>query len=563
MRKAIFFRLAWLALLTQISGSCTILLINRHYKTPTRPYKYPVFSRADSLRGALSPLRTCYDVKYYDLSIKFFPKQKSIAGRVDFLALATTDFKALQFELYPNMQIDSIIWNGQSLKYQRQYEAVFVDFPTTVRKDEHLKFSVFYRGKPRKAPRPPWEGGFVWKKDKEGNLWAGVACERTGTSLWWPSKDHLSDEPDSMTMRYSVPAPLYCVANGTLVDSVAADGYITYTWKVRYTINTYNVTFYIGNYSKFTIPYQSDSSQFSMNFFVLPYNLLKAQTHFTQVTDIISKFEQLYGAYPWPSDGYKLVESPYAGMEHQSAIAYGSRYKNFSYLGVDYIILHETAHEWWGNSVTATDYADIWIHEGFATYSEALYVEATQGYEAYLRFLRVYSVFIQNKQPLILPHSVNFWDYKDGDVYFKGALMLHTLRNVIHNDSLFKDIIRSFYQRHRYGFATSQNFIDLVNEKTGQDYTPFFRQYFYNRSCPELQWKYQYDLYQGKAYLFFRFQKANDDFSIPVQIKIDGISYVIRPTTQWQRAEVPAAQTITINTNHSYIAQKRIKHLEK
>ncbi|MGC8802421.1 MAG: M1 family metallopeptidase [Bacteroidales bacterium] len=563
MRRTIFFRFLRLLFLTQLTISCGVMMINRHYKTPARPYKYPQFTHSDSLRGALNPLRTCYDVKYYDLGIKFFPAQKSIAGRVAFFALATSNFQRLQFDLYPNMQIDSVVWNGQILKYQRKYGAVYVDFPSTLLKDEYFQFTVYYHGRPQKARRPPWEGGFIWKKDREGNLWAGVACELSGSSLWWPSKDHLSDEPDSVTMQYSVPEPLYCVANGILVDSTASDGYITYTWKVHYPINTYNVTFYIGNFKSFTIPYQSDSSQFPMTFYVLPYNQEKAHTHFPQAADIINKFEQFYGAYPWPVDGYKLVESPYEGMEHQTAIAYGNRFKNLSYLGTDYIILHETAHEWWGNSVTAADYADIWIHEGFATYSEALYVEATQGYEAYLRYLLVYAMFIQNKQPLILPRNVNFWDYNDGDVYFKGALLLHTLRNIIHNDSLFKAIIRTFYLQHRYSIVTSQNFLNWVNAKTGQDYSPFFRQYFYNRSCPELQWNYYYNVYEGKAYLYFRFQKANDDFTMPVRIKIADTTYVIRPTTRWQqKAEIPATQSIIINSDHSYIAIKRTKHLE-
>ncbi|MEJ5264513.1 MAG: M1 family metallopeptidase [Bacteroidales bacterium] len=557
-----YSRFVWLVLLIHLLGSCAILHINRNYKTPKRPYQYPTFTRADSLHGALNPFRTCYDVKHYDLSIKFLPEQKSIVGSVIFFALTTHDFQKLQFDLYPNLQIDSIVWKGQKLQYQRQYGAVFIDFPIVMSQNEYFQFTVFYHGKPQIAHRPPWEGGFVWKKDKEGNLWAGVACELSGSSLWWPSKDHLSDEPDSVTMHYSVPQPYYCVANGILVDSVSSNNYTTYTWKVHYPINTYNVTFYIGRYKKFTIPYRSDSSQFTMTFFVLPYNFEKAKTHFQQTTNIINKFENFYGAYPWPVDGYKLVESPYEGMEHQTAIAYGNRFKNLSFLGADYIILHESAHEWWGNSVTATDYADIWIHEGFATYSEALYVEATQGYEAYLRYLLVYALFIRNKQPLILPHSVNFWDYKDGDVYFKGALMLHTLRNIIHNDSLFKDIIRTFYHQHQRGFATSQDFINCVNAKTGTDYSPFFRQYFYNRSCPELQWEYYYDVYAGKAYLYFRFQKANEDFTMPVRIKINETTYVIRPTTQWQKAEIPATNSLIINSDYSYIAIKRTKHFE-
>ncbi|MCX7987461.1 MAG: M1 family metallopeptidase [Bacteroidales bacterium] len=553
----------WFYILPFLLSSCIVVGINRQFKTPPRPFTYPSFSRADSLRGALSSYRSCYDVKHYDLSVKFYPDRKTISGKVTFQAKAVRDFNTLQIDLYPNMRIDSIVYKGKILSYRREYGAVFVNFPEIIKAESSFRFTVYYAGKPQRARRPPWEGGVVWKKDKLGQPWIGVACEVAGSSLWWPSKDHLSDEPDSMTMHYSVPAPLYCVANGVMTDSVYRDGYITYTWKVSYPINTYNVTFYIGNYTNFALPYQSDSSRFQMSFFVLPYNLDKAKIHFPQTTGIISNFEKFYGSYPWPNDGFKLVESPYEGMEHQTAIAYGNKYKNLSYLGADYIILHETAHEWWGNSVSVADYADIWIHEGFATYSEALYVEATQGYEAYIRYLMVYAMFIKNKRPVVGPRDVNYWDYKDADVYTKGALILHTLRNVIHNDSLFKNIISTFYLRHRYGWANSQDFIDWVNQKTGKDFTPFFKQYLFNRSCPQLEWEYYYDMYQGKAYLYYRFQKINEDFTIPVRIKIDDKKYVIYPTIKWQKAEIPVTKKLQINSDFSYIAEKRTKHFEK
>jgi aminopeptidase N len=548
----------YLVFLIIFSGSCSVIGINRYYKTPARPFKYPVFTEKDSLRGMLSEFRKCYDVKYYDLSVKFYPQTHSIQGKVEFYATAESRFKVLQIDLYPNMILDSIVFVGNKLLFQRRYGAVFITFPDTVEQHSLFTFEAYYHGKPLEAKRPPWEGGFVWKKDSQGKTWAGVTCEVYGSSLWWPSKDHLSDEPDSMTMHYSVPSPLRCVANGVLVDSIVdKDNYITYTWKVHYPINTYNVTFYIGNFKDFSIPYHSDSSNFKMSFYVFPENLIKAENHFMQAKDILNRYEHFYGSYPWPKDGYKLIESPYEGMEHQSAIAYGNRYKNYSYLNADYIILHESAHEWWGNSITVPDYAEIWIQEGFATYSEALYVEATQGYEAYLRYLMVYSMFIKNKRPVVGPKNVNYWDYKDSDVYMKGALLLHTLRNILNDEALFREILRDFYQKYKYGSAVSDDFIRLVNEKTGKDYSSFFKQYLYNRSCPELQWEYVYDMYQGKGYLYYRFQKANDDFSIPVRIKMDDKSYIIHPTKKLQKSEISNPKSILINTDYSYIAVKR------
>ncbi len=542
-----------------VLSSCTVVKLNKNYKTPLRPFQYPRFSTADSLRGALNKYRTAYDVKFYELWVQFYPENKSITGRLRMISTANELVDTIQIDLYWNMQIDSIIGlNHKQLTYTRKYNAVFIALSDKIEKGKNFEINVYYRGKPLEARRPPWEGGFVWKKDKNKQLWAGVACEVAGSSLWWPSKDHLSDEPDSMVMHYTVPKPYFCAANGVLIDSIAHKNNITYTWKVSYPINTYNVTFYIGNFSRFTIPYSSDSSKFDMDFYVLKYNFDKAKEHFKQTSNIIWCYEKFYGAYPFPNDIFKLIESPYEGMEHQTAIAYGNRFRNLSYLGADYIILHEVAHEWWGNSVSVPDYAEIWIHEGFATYSEALFVEATQGYEAYLNFLRVYALFIKNKRPVVGPTNVNYWDYEDTDVYMKGALILHTLRNSIRNDSIFKDILRTFYQRYKYKIAVSKNFIDIVNEKTGKDYTPFFNQYLYNRSCPVLLWQYSYDIYNGKSYIYYQFDKANDDFSIPIQIKSGDKTYYIHPTSKVQKAEIPNSTSIIINYNNSYIAQKRV-----
>lgn len=555
--KRSFLYFIVLALLT---SSCSIGL-NISRKTPEKAYRYPNFTEADSLRGMITPWRACYDVNYYDISLSVDPDEKSIEGDVELWFTVVEDMDTLQIDLYENMHISSIKYQGTNLQYFRKYNAVFVVFGHTLKAGEQAMITVSYDGKPQVARKPPWEGGFVWKTDKNKLPWIGVACEVDGASLWWPMKDHLSDEPDSLRMHVTVPDGLYCVSNGVLESSEKKGDKETFNWKVSYPINTYNVTIYLGEFSHFSVPYVSDSSSMTLDYYVLPYNLEKAEEHFLQTNDILEFYETTYGAYPWIRDGFKLVEGPFAGMEHQSAIAYGNEYKNAYHQDFDYIILHESAHEWWGNSVSAGDYADVWLHEGFATYSEALYVEKTKGYDAYLNYLSVYSIFIKNKMPLIGPFDVNFWDYKDTDVYMKGALMLHTLRNVIAYDSLFFNIIRSFYQQHKYSITKSSDFTELVNEMTGSDYGWFFDLYLRNRLCPALEYSYVYYGVEGIIFFKYRWTNIGDEFKLPVTIRLDDHYEVIYPGSELKVSRFKVSSSFLVNPNNSYIAVKENKKL--
>jgi len=557
MNKLLIFALP--AVLLFASG-CAIVGINVKHKTPKKAFKYPTFTHADTLRGKLSNYRTCYDVNFYNIDIEVNPDDKFIKGFADFHFINKTDFDTIQIDLYENMKINGIICDSDSLRYERIYNAVFVYFNQSQKKDQQTIMTVYYEGNPHPAKRPPWDGGFVWKKDKSKNPWIGVACELDGASLWWPVKDHLYDEPDSLSMSVTIPEGLFCVSNGKLINRTKKDNKETFTWKTSYPINTYNATLYIGNYKHFKIPYSNNESKFDLDFYVLPENLDSAKTHFKQTVDMIKLFEKRFGEYPWQKDGFKLVESPYAGMEHQSAIAYGNGYKNDKYHKFDYIILHETAHEWWGNSVSAKDYAEIWLHEGFATYSEALYVEHTKGYDKYLNYLRFYSWLIKNKRPMVGPFDVNYWDYKDGDVYMKGALVLHTLRNAIANDTLFFDIIHTFYNDYKYSIATSNDFINLVNEKTNSEYNWLFNQYLYDRTCPQLEWNYFYDPTKMKNFVKYRWTNINSDFPLPIKIEIEGgEEALIHPSKNIQSYEVNTG--VWLNTNASYIRLKRNKKL--
>jgi len=497
-----------------ISYSC---VLNKNASTPKKAKPYPNFTRKDYLKGQLSDLRKSFDVTFYNLDIKFNLEEKSIDGKVDIYFDILKDLDTLQLDLFENMNIKSIEMDGESLNFSREYNTIWIEKHLTRGKSKIV--TIEYNGKPLKAKKPPWDGGFVWKKDKSlsKNPWVSVACEEIGASLWWPLKDHLSDEPDSVQMSFTIPISesISCISNGKLVKTEDNDSLQTFTWKTSYPINTYNLTFYIGDFENFSVDYNSEYEDFKLDYYVLPYNLDKAKEHFKQTNKILTFYEKTFGAYPWPKDGFKLIESPFAGMEHQTAIAYGNGYKNEKYLEFDYIILHEVAHEWWGNAVSATDYADIWLHEGFATYSEALYVESTKGYQTYLNYLNIYSWFIKNKQPVVRVKDVNYWNEKDADVYMKGAMVLHTLREVLDDDKLFFDILKSFYSNFKYKNATTKDFMNLVNFKTGKNYDWFFNQYLFDRRVPILKYYSSYSRLDGFN-VYYYWDNVNKDFKMPI-----------------------------------------------
>ncbi|MFH1004323.1 MAG: M1 family metallopeptidase [Bacteroidota bacterium] len=567
MKKILLFTTYYLLLATL--SSCFLLGIHINVHNPKHAGKYPKFSESIKLLGSLNKYRTCFDATFYNLNIYVDHKNKYLKGKVEMHATALSDFDTLQIDLYQNMKVNKIISSdGKELNYSRKFGDIFVKMTRTMKKGENFKISIDYEGSPVVAKKPPWKGGFVWKKDKDENPWIGVACETEGASLWWPCKDVTNDEPDSVSINITVPKNLVAVANGQLREKQENGNFTTYKWFVSYTINLYNVTLYIGNFVLISDSYTSPVSGkiLPINHYVLPMNYEKAKNYFSQAKEQIAFYEKTFGEYPWYRDGYKLVESPYAGMEHQSAIAYGNGYKmNYGGFGgfgegFDYIILHESAHEWWGNSVTAADLADVWVHEGFATYAEALYVESTQGQNAYLRYLFFYRLFIKNKRPVVGPVGVRFFDYKDGDVYVKGAWILHTLRTLINNDKIFFDIIKTFYGNNKMKTVTSQDFINVVNEKTGENYGWFFKQYLNNHKVPFLE--YYWD---GKD-IFYRWANTDSTFKMPVELKLDGMkSLNIKPSNIVQKVQVSSEyyKSISFPSNTLLFGKEENKKLKK
>ncbi len=487
-------------------------------------YKKYEFTEADTLRGALRPERTCFDVHYYDLNIKVDIDNRYLSGFVDVCYTAIEDFERLQLDLFKNMQINAIELDHKKLPFKRIHNAFFVETPLQKKGSENC-LRVYYEGAPITARNAPWDGGFVWKKDQEGKDWVGVACEGTGASLWWPNKDHLSDEPDSMHIRVAVPEGLMCVSNGNLVHTLPQkNGFTRYDWKVSYPINNYNVTVNIADYAHFSETYcAEDGDSLSLDYYVLKESVSKAKKQFQQVPEMLRCFEYYFGKYPFWEDGYAMVETPYLGMEHQSAIAYGNKYMR-GYLGGlippdmdwDYIIIHETGHEYWGNSISCEDHAEMWIHESFTTYMEALYVECTYSYADAVRYLLSQRKYIQNVQPIVGPMDVNWDEWSSSDHYYKGSWILHTLRHVINDDDLWFSILKDFYTDHQRSHITSQVFFDYVMQRTKLDLHSFFSQYLYYTQAPKLLYRaYEKD---GGIALSCKWDVQVDDFKMPILV---------------------------------------------
>lgn len=506
----------------------------------------PAYGRKDSLRGALRPERNCFDVTYYDLDLKLEPDKKFISGSNGIYFKVLLPARRIQIDLFAQYTVSAIEWNGKPLSFKREYDAMFINFPEELPAGTNQHIKITYSGKPQKAINPPWDGGFVWKKDKNGNRWDGVACEHLGASSWWPCKDHMSDEPDSMQLTFEVPKGYDLISNGTLQEKKELDKkYTSFRWKVKNPINDYDATFYMGKFAHFSDTITNTDGKYPLDYYVLPYNLDNAKDVFKQTREVLQVYEELFGNYPFPEDGFGMVESPYEGMEHQGAIAYGNAYNKkdnrFIHKEYDYIIVHESAHEWWGNSVSAADMADMWIQEGFATYAEVLFMEKRFGYADYLQEMRSKMTEIFNFWPLVQNRHVNENTFASNDVYTKGATMLHNLRCTINKDSLFFKIIKDFALKYKKKEVTSADFINLVNDYTGEDYSPFFEKFLYESSLPVLQYSY---VREGKNIRFkYKWTEVKDGFKMPVGMYAGKKSIRLMATTQEQEIVFENADT--------------------
>ena len=512
------------------------------------------YTHQDTLRGSITPERAWWDLTHYDLRIKVNPADSTIQGEnvIGFTALQAGD--QMQIDLQYPMQITSVKFEGQALSYVRQGNAYFVHFAGKLPKGTHGHIDVAFNGHPRVARRPPWDGGITWSKDQNGNPFIASSCQGLGASVWWPCKDHMYDEVDSMTIAVTVPDTLQDVSNGRLrVVTNDESGWRTYHWAVVNPINNYGVNINIGDYVHWDDTLHGENGILDLNYYVLKENEEVAREQFKQAKRMLHAFEYWFGPYPFYEDGYKLVETPYLGMEHQSSVTYGNHYQN-GYLGqdlsgtgwglkFDFIIIHESAHEWFANNITYKDMADMWIHESFANYSESLYLEYYFGKQAGSEYVIGTRERIENDRPIIGPYNVN--RSGSGDMYYKGGNMLNMLRTWVDDDQKWRDILRGMNKTFYHQTVTTQQVEDYLSRSCGLDLTAFFNQYLRDTRIPILAYRFEGDQ------VFYRWENVVPHFNMPVRISTDNRHFNwVNPTDQWTSSSAPSAiKAISVDPN--------------
>ena len=501
------------------------------------------YTRQDSLRGSYHQNRSCYDLTHYHLKINVKPDSRYIAGFCKLSCIGLTQSRTLQIDLAENFDIEKIVTSKGAAKWKREGNSVLVTLPEYFLKNEKFWVQVHYGGHPQVAASAPWDGGFVWQKDKENLPWIGLACEGEGSSLWFPSKDHPADEPDSVFLQYEVPKNLTAVGNGIFIKKEAvSDSTALYSYKVTNPINHYNISFNAGFYSTWqdTMRLPESGKLLKMSFYALPEDLAKAKRQWAQTKTVVLELSKLFGDYPFAKDGYKMVQTPFLGMEHQSCIAYGDKFEDNAF-GFDFIVMHETGHEWWGNQTSADDHADMWLHESFCTYAEALYVEKLQGKEKAVQYILTQKKRIKNKSPIQGPRGVYFNNWKDSDMYFKGTWMLHSLRQLVDNDKLWFEWLKSFAQK----FGTKPISGEMVESYASSYFKlnlePFFNQYLKQTEWPQLMVKMS--AAGEKGILQYRWNCKEIEFHYPVEIVIDSKPVKIYPEAIWKTMDLPSSKS--------------------
>ena len=510
-------------------------------------------SRASVLRGEYGRYRANNDLLYYHLDIRVDPGKKLVTGKNTVRFRMLQDDTRIQLDLYENLAVDRILLGSSPLKYERELNAVFIDFPETLRKGRDYAIDFYYSGTPRQQGR---FGGFVFQTDPSGRQWVFTACEGEGSSIWWPSKDQWRDEPENMDISVAIPNHLTDVSNGRFMGKKdLGDGFTRWDWRVNYPINSYNVSINVTDY----VHFGEKLDDRTMDYFVVPENLEKAKAQFAQAKPMMEAFKKYFGEYPFPKDGFKLIEVPYTGMEHQSAVTYGNRFINgyggrdWTGVGVsmkfDFIIIHESGHEWFGNAVSAADVSDMWIQEGWCTYLEALYVEQVFGRDDALKYVNGYKSKVQNRAPVITERGVHRTPSQD--MYFKGALFLHTLRNVVNDDARWWSTVRGVYDHFKYQNIMTEDLVRFMSDRTGRDLTPIFDQYLRHAALPTLE--LQFDAAAGTA--AYRWNANVPGFAMPIKVGTKDKWQVIEPTSVWKTMKTPLTKdTFEVATDLFYVS---------
>ncbi|MAL17505.1 MAG: peptidase M1 [Balneola sp.] len=513
------------------------------------------FTRQDTLRGSITPEREWWDLTYYHLNVKVDIADSSISGSNLVQYKVLKPFQVMQIDLQEPMEISRITQAGESLDFEREGNAFFISLNQKQVEGDVNQIQINFSGKPTVAVRPPWDGGFTWTQDSNGNPFVATSNQGIGASIWWPNKDHPYDEVDSLLISVNTPDSLMDVSNGRLrgVDELK-NGTKTWNWFVSNPINSYGVNINIGDYVHFSEEYEGEKGTLDLDYYVLRENLEKAKEQFKQVKPMMDAFEYWFGPYPFYEDGYKLVEVPYLGMEHQSSVTYGNGYEN-GYLGrdlsgsgwglkFDFIIIHETGHEWFANSITYADVADMWIHEGFTNYSESLYLDYHYGEKAANEYVQGLRLGIQNDRPLIGTYGVHHEG--SGDMYNKGGNLLHTLRQVADDDSLWRATLRGLNKEFYHQTVSTQQIEDYISEKIGLNLDPVFDQYLRDIRIPTLEYAYR------NGELNFRWGNAVEGFNLPIDVNLNGNEVRLQPTTSWQRLKVGSVESLKLAVDPNY-----------
>ncbi|MDF2157947.1 M1 family metallopeptidase [Algoriphagus sp. CAU 1675] len=516
-------------------------------------YGQQEFTRADTLRGSITPERAWWDLGFYHLKVEVFPETKSIKGSNLVRYRVDKEHQVLQIDLQEPLQITSVLQDGERLEFKREGAAHFISLKKKQIPGQIEEVQIFYEGKPKEAIRPPWDGGITWTKDSNGKPFIASSNQGIGSSIWWPLKDHPADEVDSLNISVTVPKGLKDISNGRLLKVDMGPNSDTFHWSVVNPINDYGVNINIGDYVHFGEKFEGEKGFLDMDYYVLRENLEKAKAHFQDARRMMEAFEHWFGPYPFYEDGFKLVDAPYLGMEHQSSVTYGNGYQN-GYRGrdlsgtgwglkFDFIIIHEAGHEWFANNITYKDVADMWIHESFTNYSESLFLEYHYGKEAGQEYVRGTRMNISNDIPIIGKYGLN--KRGSGDMYYKGGNMLNMLREILQDDGKWRSILRGLNQEFYHQTVTTEQVEEYISMEMGMDLQPFFDQYLRDIRIPVLEY-----YYSDEKTLNYRWNNCLESFDIPVDIEIGEKKMRIMPENSWKTLEVNKPADVTVDPDY-------------
>ena len=466
--------------------------------------------------GKLKPEQAIMDVRHYTIALNLDFKQRTIDGSATIDVIMAQPTHVLLFDLLDSLNISQVLVNNKKQPFEYKNNLIRINLANELPAGK-ASVKVIYGGKPHVARRPPWDDGFIWSRDSTGHQWMAITAEGTGGKLYFPCKDHPSDEPnEGVDLIITVPKDLIVAGPGLLQKVTKHGETATFHWKTNYSINNYSILFNVGDFAVVSRKYTTiDGHVTPLQFYVLKEHLSKAEHHLDIFEKTIHEQEKYFGEYPWAKEKIAICETPHLGMEHQTMNAYGNKFQYTKVGGTDYdgLMHHEFGHEWWGNKVTAKDWADYWIHEGICTYGDALYIREFEGKDAYVKFFKRSALSFDNKVPIIIGKDIDEEAAYNGDIYGKGAFFMHTICYIM-TDSLFFPALKKFVTSPQYTYDNLVNTDDVeqfFSKESEKDLKPLFDLYLRSVNKLEVHIKQQ----PRDKYLI-----QLDNISIPLPIDV-------------------------------------------